>query len=92
MAITWKLSGKVTNITEKRAIIIGVRTDDTDPDNPRAFGPLNAILETAAQRLDVLTTFKKLKTDDDVKISAAQDILDTILSSGETSLNEWELE
>lgn len=92
MAITWKLSGNVTDIAEKRATIIGVRTDDADPDNPRTFGPLHGQLETPVQRLDVLNTFKALKTEDDANIAAAQAILDTILSSGETALNAWEIE
>ncbi len=92
MSIAWTLSGNVTNIAEKRATIIGVRTDSEDVDNPRTFGPLYAQLETSAQRLDVLNTFKDLKTADDAKIAAAQAILDTILSSGETLLNEWETE
>jgi hypothetical protein len=88
--ITWKLTGNVTNIAEKRAQIIGVRTDDTG--NTRTFGPLNAQLGTQEQRLDVLRTFKNLKTEDDAKIIAAQSILETILTSGEDELNAWEIE
>ena len=92
MSITWKLSGDVPNIAKMRATIIGVRTDDADPENPRTFGPLKAQLGTAEQRLDVLNTFKSLKTEDDAKIASSQAILDTILSTGETALNAWEIE
>ena len=90
MAITWKLNGKVTNIAEKRVSITGVRTDSSDPDNPKTFGPLAGSIETQEQRIAMLNQFKSLKTEAETNKVAMLTILDTIFASGETALNNWE--
>ena len=91
MAITWVLTGKVTNLAEKRVSVVGTRTDSEDAENPQSYGPLSGPIATAAQKTAIKDQFWALKEEAEQKSIAAQAVLDTILASGEAALNQLEI-
>ena len=93
MAVTWKLTGTVTDIPSERARVLGVRTDD-DPvkGSVLSYGPLSGYVETPAQQSAMLNQFKEMYTDSKTKQAQADTVLGDMLSAGEVNLNQWEID
>lgn len=66
MAITWELTITPINISTKEASAKAIRTDDTDPDNPKTYkvakAPFNNTAEEEAVGNNILGKRQKDKT------------------------------
>jgi len=54
MAISWNVDITVLDVVTKAVSVAATRTDDTDPDNPKSYAVLYAIIDTAPQKLAVM--------------------------------------
>lgn len=69
MAITWETKITPINISTKEGLVIAIRTDDTDPDNPKTYevakSPFNNTAEEEAVGNEILDKHQKDKAKDE---------------------------
>ena len=94
MAITWEFTVRMIDLENNRVQVLGVRTDDADPQNPveHRFG-IDTLVDPAQPAVTLNTIealFEDQETARDSKATAIATKLGNLESALKTRLETWE--
>jgi len=91
MAITWEVKIIVTDILSKTISITAIRTDSTNPANPRTYTIANRHINTAAEKIAVMNDIWVMRTADVNRDLAVFTLIGTLEAQAKANLEAREV-